>query len=77
MQPVIQMPTDEKPPTPLEPLQRWRQYLQEHDHSPGTVKKYTQAVSLFLVWYEQREFPYVSGHFTGRQYCELRHRSGS
>lgn len=32
-----------------------RQYLQERDHSTGTIKKYTQAVSHFLSWYEQEE----------------------
>jgi site-specific recombinase XerD len=36
-------------------LQRWKQYLQEEDHSPGTVKKYIQALTLFLAWYEQEE----------------------
>ncbi len=33
----------------------WRTTLQSHDHSTGRVKKYTQAVSLFLAWYEQEE----------------------
>lgn len=33
----------------------WCQYLQEQDHSVGTIKKYTQAVSHFLIWYEQEE----------------------
>lgn len=36
-------------------LTSWRQYLQEQDHSPGTIKKYTQAVLHFLAWYEQEE----------------------
>jgi len=36
-------------------LEDWRTSLQDHDHSVGTVKKYTQAVSLFLTWYEQEE----------------------
>jgi site-specific recombinase XerD len=36
-------------------LLTWRQYLQERDHSAGTIKKYTQAVSHFLSWYEQEE----------------------
>jgi site-specific recombinase XerD len=36
-------------------LLSWRQYLQEQDHAAGTVKKYTQAVSHFLRWYEQEE----------------------
>ena len=33
----------------------WRHYLQEQDRSAGTVKKYTQAVTHFLAWYEQEE----------------------
>lgn len=36
-------------------LLSWSQYLQEQDHSTGTIKKYTQAVSHFLNWYEQEE----------------------
>ncbi len=36
-------------------LEQWSQYLREHDHSSGTVKKYTQAVSRFLAWYEHEE----------------------
>jgi site-specific recombinase XerD len=36
-------------------LERWSQYLQDHDHSVGTVKKYTQAIAHFLVWYEREE----------------------
>jgi site-specific recombinase XerD len=36
-------------------LKQWVRYLQDHDHSPGTVKKYTQAVSHFLAWYEHEE----------------------
>jgi site-specific recombinase XerC len=47
-----------KPDHSLKPdvlLDQWRTFLHEQDHSPGTVKKYTQAVSLFLVWYEQEE----------------------
>ena len=31
----------------------WRTSLQDHDHLMGRVKKYTQAVLLFLSWYEQ------------------------
>src|SRR3989440_2343977 len=36
-------------------LEDWRRFLQEHDHSTGTVKKYMQAVARFLAWYEQQE----------------------
>jgi site-specific recombinase XerD len=36
-------------------LEQWRVYLQEQDHSKGTIKKYTQAVSHFLTWYETEE----------------------
>src|SRR5260221_3264749 len=35
--------------------EQWVRYLQEHDHSTGTIKKYKQAVSRFLVWYEHEE----------------------
>src|SRR6266699_2915840 len=40
---------------PLELLELWRNFLQEQDRSAGTVKKYTQAVTHFLDWYEQEE----------------------
>lgn len=33
----------------------WSHYLQEHDRSAGTIKKYTQAVAHFLTWYEREE----------------------
>ena len=36
-------------------LEQWSRYLQDHDRSTGTVKKYTQAVSHFLTWYEHEE----------------------
>lgn len=36
-------------------LEEWRVYLQEQDHSSGTIKKYTQAISRFLTWYEAEE----------------------
>ena len=36
-------------------LEEWNYSLQEHDRSHGTIKKYTQAVRHFLVWYEQQE----------------------
>ena len=36
-------------------LEQWSRYLQDHDRSAGTVKKYTQAVSHFLTWYEHEE----------------------
>jgi len=55
MQRVTSLKTDRQEWTPIRLLEHWRQYLQEQDHSPGTVKKYTQAVSHFLVWYEQEE----------------------
>jgi site-specific recombinase XerD len=65
MQAITQMPTDEQQSTPLELLQLWKQYLQEEDHSPGTVKKYTQAIAHFLIWYEQEEHaPLHIAHLT-------------
>ena len=36
-------------------LELWSLYLQDHDRSAGTVKKYTQAVAHFLSWYEHEE----------------------
>ncbi len=36
-------------------LEDWRRFLQECDHSAGTVKKYTQAVAHFLAWYNREE----------------------
>ncbi len=55
MQRVTPLKTDYHDQTPTLLLERWRQFLQEHDHSPGTIKKYTQAVVHFLSWYEQEE----------------------
>lgn len=55
MQRVTSLKTDRQNQTPRELVECWRQFLQEHDHSPGTVKKYTQAVIHFLSWYEQEE----------------------
>lgn len=36
-------------------VEQWVRYLQDHDRSAGTVKKYTQAVDHFLAWYEHEE----------------------
>jgi integrase/recombinase XerC len=47
--------TERKEWTPQNLVERWRQDLQEHDRSAGTVKKYTQAVARFLTWYEREE----------------------
>src|SRR5262245_38679914 len=55
MQSNTQILTSEQPLAPAELLQQWKQYLEEEDHSLGTVKKYIQAISLFLAWYEQEE----------------------
>jgi site-specific recombinase XerD len=55
MQRVIPLKTNRYDRTPLELLEVWHRFLQEHDHSPGTVKKYTQAVAHFLSWYEMEE----------------------
>ena len=47
MQPrITPLNTERKEWTPQELVERWRQDLQEHDRSAGTVKKYTQAVVL-------------------------------
>jgi site-specific recombinase XerD len=56
MQPrITPLNTERKDWTPQELLNQWQRHLQEHDRSAGTVKKYTQAVARFLVWYEQEE----------------------
>jgi hypothetical protein len=55
MQRVTALKADRKDQYPALLLDDWRQYLQEHDHSPGTVKKYTQALTHFLTWYEREE----------------------
>jgi site-specific recombinase XerD len=55
MQRVPSLKTDHPEWTLTDLLEHWRQYLHEQDHSPGTVKKYMQAVSHFLVWYEHEE----------------------
>jgi site-specific recombinase XerD len=52
---VTPLRTDRPAFKPPELLEQWRYSLQEHDHSPGTVKKYTQAVARFLAWYEHEE----------------------
>lgn len=38
-----------------EQLEEWRRQLQEQDRSPGTIKKYVEAVLTFLTWFEQEE----------------------
>ena len=56
MQRVTPLKTDRHDQkTPYELLELWRIFLQENDHAPGTVKKYTQAVIHFLAWYEHEE----------------------
>ncbi len=52
---ITSLKTDQREWTPPKLLDHWRQDLEEHDRSPGTVKKYTQAVTHFLAWYEQEE----------------------
>ena len=55
MQRVTPLKTDRQEQTSNELVEDWRQFLQEQDHSSGTIKKYTQAVTQFLAWYEQEE----------------------
>src|SRR5258706_11760074 len=66
MQPrITPLNTERKEWTPQELVERWRQDLQEHDRSAGTVKKYTQAVARFLTWYEREEqAPFQLSAFT-------------
>ncbi len=54
-QPMTSPKIDRKVLTPRDLLDLWRQHLLEHDHSVGTVRKYTQAVAHFLAWYEGEE----------------------
>ncbi len=55
MQRITVLKTEQQNRTPEQLVDSWRTYLQHHDHAVGTVKKYTQAISLFLAWYEQEE----------------------
>jgi hypothetical protein len=55
MQRVTSLKTERNSQPPEVFLEDWRRFLQEHDHAPGTIKKYTQAVAHFLAWYEQEE----------------------
>ena len=55
MQRVPPLKTDRQDQAPKELVEDWRRFLQEQDHSSGTIKKYTQAVTHFLAWYEQEE----------------------
>ena len=55
MQRVTSLKTERSDRTPKELLEDWGQHLQEHDHTAGTIKKYTQAVAQFLSWFEQEE----------------------
>src|SRR5260370_41862017 len=56
MQPhVTALKTDRKEWAPQQLLEQWRQHLQRRDRSAGTIRKYTQAVASFCVWYEQEE----------------------
>src|SRR5262245_54874867 len=55
MQRVTSWKRDQSECSILEIVDNWRQWLQEQDRSPETVKKYTQAVAHFLVWYEHEE----------------------
>src|SRR6266849_3649697 len=52
---VTTLKTDQNKWAPQELVDLWHRHLQEKDRSDGTVKKYTQAVSHFLAWYEQEE----------------------
>jgi len=55
MQRITPLKTVGQEVSPLDLILHWKRYLQDHDHAPGTVKKYTQAVSLFLEWYTREE----------------------
>jgi site-specific recombinase XerD len=51
---------DQREHTLEELLILWRCFLQEQDRSPGTIKKYLQAVSYFFRWYEQEEHAFLT-----------------
>lgn len=55
MERVTTFKTNHQESDPKTLLVPWQRYLQEHDHSAGTIKKYIQAVSNFLGWYEEEE----------------------
>ncbi|MBA3946675.1 MAG: tyrosine-type recombinase/integrase [Herpetosiphonaceae bacterium] len=55
MQRVIPLKTERQERSPEVLLEEWCRALQAQDRSTGTVKKYTQAISHFLAWYEQEE----------------------
>ena len=62
---VTPLNIDQNVRTPKALLEVWHRHLQEKDRSDGTVKKYTQAVSHFLAWYEQEErVPLQLAHLT-------------
>jgi len=55
MQRVTPLKIDPLELTPTRLLERWQHSLHEQDRSPSTVKKYIQALSHFLIWYEHEE----------------------
>ncbi len=55
MQRITPLKTDDQESNPERLIHQWQHYLQEQDHASGTVKKYTQAVTHFCLWYEQEE----------------------
>src|SRR6266567_2825316 len=64
-QQVSALKTDKAAATAEGLLDLWHRYLQEHDRSAGTVRKYTQAVAHFLAWYEREEqFPLTLENLT-------------
>jgi site-specific recombinase XerD len=65
MQRITSLKIDAQESHPETLVQQWKHALQEQDHSPGTVKKYTQALTHFLLWYEQEErVPLRLSHLT-------------
>jgi site-specific recombinase XerD len=65
MQRITPLKTDGQESNPEGLVHQWRHYLQEQDHSPGTVKKYTQAITHFCLWFQQEErMPLHLSHLT-------------
>lgn len=52
---ITPLKADRQEPVIADLLSSWDTYLQHEDRSAGTIKKYLQAVTLFMEWYEDEE----------------------
>ncbi len=65
MQRITPLKTDDQESNPEGLVGQWKHYLQEQDHANGTIKKYTQAVTHFCLWYALEErMPLRLSHLT-------------